>query len=210
MYLIIFGPQASGKGTQAIQIAEYFDIPQISTGEIFRANIAQGTELGKKAKEILAQGNLVPDKITNEIVKNRLEENDCKNGFILDGYPRTRNQAEFLNTLPYKFDAAINLKIPQKEIIKRISNRRVCIDCKENFNLIYKLPKTEDKCDKCGGKLVQRGDDKPEAIEKRLGIYHSQTEPLLKFYKEKGILIDINGEQPIGDVFKEVIEKLSA
>lgn len=210
MKLLIFGPQASGKGTQATQVAKHYGIPHISTGNIFRANISQGTELGIKAKEILAQGNLVPDEITNEVIKNRLTEDDCKEGFILDGYPRNRNQAEFLDALPYNFDAVINLKIPQEEIIKRISNRRVCVDCKENFNLIYKKPKEEGVCDKCGGKLVQREDDQPEAIKKRLEIYHSQTEPLLEFYKEKGIIVDINGEQSIDDVFEEIIEKLSA
>lgn len=210
MKLLIFGPQASGKGTQASKIAQHYNISHISTGNIFRANISQGTELGILAEKLMNKGILVPDDLTNNLIKNRLAENDCKDGFILDGYPRTKNQTEFLDTLQYNFDAAINLKIPKEEIIKRISNRRVCVDCKENFNLIYKQPKEKGSCDKCGGKLVQREDDQPEAIKKRLETYHNQTEPLLGFYKEKGILININGEQPINDVFEEIIEKLSA
>ncbi|NQU97887.1 adenylate kinase [Candidatus Woesearchaeota archaeon] len=205
MRLIIFGPQASGKGTQAIQIVNKLNIPQISTGNIFRENIKNKTELGKQAEQILSQGILMSDEITNKIVEERLSRDDCKNGFILDGYPRTRPQAEFLDNLQYKIDAVINLQISQEEIIKRISARRVCVDCKTNFNLIYIQPKQEGICDKCGGKLVQREDDKPEAIKKRLETYHEKTEPLLKFYEEKEILKNINGEQPMDTVLKEIL-----
>jgi len=210
MRLIIFGPQASGKGTQAEKITEHYGIPHISTGDIFRENIRNGTELGKLAKEILDRGELVPDEITNKIIEERLLRDDCKDGFILDGYPRNRNQAEFLDSLPYKIEAVINLKISEEEIIKRISARRVCVDCEANFNLIYIKPKQEGICDKCGGKLIIRDDDKPEAIKKRLSIYHEQTEPLLKFYEEKRILKNINGEQPMKTVFNDIIKELSA
>ena len=208
MRLLIFGPMASGKGTQAAKIAKHFNIPHISTGDIFRANIVQKTELGKLAVSLINDGILIPDNITNNLVKNRLTEKDCKEGFVLDGYPRTMNQAEFLDELPYEIDAAINFEVSHEEIIKRASNRRVCANCKANFNLVYIPPKEEGKCDKCGGKLVQRDDDKPESIEKRLNIYHNQIGPLTTFYKQKNIWIDINGEQTIEEVFKAALSAL--
>ncbi|MBC8500709.1 MAG: adenylate kinase [Nanoarchaeota archaeon] len=208
MRLIIFGQQASGKGTQAEKITEHYGIPHISTGDIFRENISKGTELGKLAKEILDRGELVPDEITNKIIEERLSRDDCSKGFILDGYPRNRNQAEFLDNLPYQIDAVINLEVSQQELIKRISSRRVCVNCKTNYNLIYIKPKQEGMCNKCGGKLIIRDDDKPEAIKKRLAIYHEQTEPLLKFYEEKGILKNINGEQPMEAVSNDIIKAL--
>lgn len=210
MRLLIFGPQASGKGTQAARVAEHFKIPHISTGDIFRDNMARGTELGKKIQEIMNAGNLISDDITNEIVKIRLAESDCEQGFILDGYPRTRNQAEFLETLPYKIDATINLEVSESEIIKRIGARRICEDCKEGFNTIFIKPKIEDVCDKCSGKLVIRDDDKPEAIKKRLSLYRELTEPLLGFYKEKGLIVNINGDPIMDKVYAEIIQKLSA
>lgn len=208
MNIIIFGPQASGKGTQASQIAKYYDIPHISTGDIFRDNISKGTDLGQKVKTMLNKGTLIPNEVTNEIVKNRLEEDDCRDGFILDGYPRTRNQAEFLDSLPYEIDAVIDLQVSKELIIKRISSRRVCADCKTNYNILYLKPKREDECDKCQGHLVMREDDKPEAIHKRLKQYHEQTEPLLDFYKKKGILKIFNGEKPKEDVFEEIKKAL--
>ncbi len=208
MNILIFGPQASGKGTQAQKIAEHLDIPHISTGDMFRANIREGTELGKIAQELINQGNLVPDEITNKMVEKRLGEDDCKEGFILDGYPRNRTQAEFLDSLPYKMDVALNLEVSREEVINRISSRRVCADCKANYNIIYIKPQEEDKCDKCGGKLVQRDDDKPESIKKRLQIYDEQTKPLLDFYRKKGILLNIDGEKPIEEVFEDIKKKL--
>lgn len=204
MNILIFGPQASGKGTQAIKIAEYLKIPHISTGDMFRANISQGTELGKKAQVLINEGNLVPNDITNKMVENRLTEDDCKTGFILDGYPRNQTQAEFLDNLPYKLDVVINLEVSRDEVIRRISSRRVCIDCKANYNIIYIKPKEEGICDKCHGTLIQRDDDKPESIQKRLKIYDEQTKPLLDFYDNKGILRNINGEKPIETVFETI------
>lgn len=185
MNLIIFGPQASGKGTQAEKIASNYQIIHISTGDIFRNNISKGTELGRIAKEIINKGNLVPDDITNKIVENRLAQKDCDKGFILDGYPRNYHQVEFLDKLHRKITRVINLDVPREELIKRISNRRVCSDCKANYNLIYIKPKKQGLCDECEGTLVQRDDDKPKAIEKRLNIYDNQTKQLLDFYQKK-------------------------
>ncbi|MBC8495340.1 adenylate kinase [archaeon] len=210
MRLLIFGPQASGKGTQAARVAEHFRILHISTGDIFRENISQETELGKLAASYMNDGNLVPNEVTNNLVKNRLEEEDCAKGFILDGYPRTRNQAEFLTELNHKFDAAINLQVSESEIIKRIGARRICENCKTGFNTIFIKPKVEGVCDKCNGKLIIREDDKPEAIKKRLSLYHELTEPLLDFYREKGLIVDINGDPIMDEVYAEIIQKLSA
>jgi len=208
--LIIFGPQASGKGTQAEKIASNYQIIHISTGDIFRNNISKGTELGRIAKEIINKGNLVPDDITNKIVENRLAQKDCDKGFILDGYPRNYHQVEFLDKLHRKITRVINLDVPREELIKRISNRRVCSDCKANYNLIYIKPKKQGLCDECEGTLVQRDDDKPKAIEKRLNIYDNQTKQLLDFYQKKGVLININGDQPIEKVFKDIISSLNS
>ncbi|MBU1202064.1 MAG: adenylate kinase [Nanoarchaeota archaeon] len=210
MNLIIFGPQASGKGTQAEKIASNYQIIHISTGDIFRNNISKGTELGRIAKEIINKGNLVPDDITNKIVENRLAQKDCDKGFILDGYPRNYHQVEFLDKLHRKITRVINLDVPREELIKRISNRRVCSDCKANYNLIYIKPKKQGLCDECEGTLVQRDDDKPKAIEKRLNIYDNQTKQLLDFYQKKGVLININGDQPIEKVFKDIISSLNS
>ena len=208
--MIIFGPQASGKGTQAEKIASNYQIIHISTGDIFRNNISKGTELGRIAKEIINKGNLVPDDITNKIVENRLAQKDCDKGFILDGYPRNYHQVEFLDKLHRKITRVINLDVPREELIKRISNRRVCSDCKANYNLIYIKPKKQGLCDECEGTLVQRDDDKPKAIEKRLNIYDNQTKQLLDFYQKKGVLININGDQPIEKVFKDIISSLNS
>jgi adenylate kinase len=210
MNFIIFGSQASGKGTQANKIAAKYGIPHISTGDIFRESVNEGTELGKKAEKIMKKGILMPDDLTNEIVKERLKKDDCEEGFILDGYPRTKDQAEYLDKLNYKINAVINLEISEEELIKRISSRRVCADCKANYNLLTCPPKKKGLCDKCNGKLVQRDDDKLEAIKKRLLLYHELTEPLLKFYEEKGVVIKINGEQKISKVFDSILKELSA
>lgn len=210
MNLIIFGPQASGKGTQAEKIAEQFKLVHVSTGDIFRENISNETELGKQVKEILNKGEFVPDEITNKIVEDRLSKEDCQKGFILDGFPRNKEQADFLDTIPQKIKFVVNLEVPREELMKRISSRRVCQDCKENYNLLYIKPKEEGICDKCSGKLVHRDDDKPKAIEKRLNKYDEQTKPLLDFYEKKDNLININGDQSIEDVFKEILSKLSS
>lgn len=209
MNLIIFGPQASGKGTQAVRIAKHFGIQHISTGDIFRENISKGTELGKIAAELINKGDFVPDEITNKIVEDRIKKEDCEKGFILDGYPRNKIQAEYLDSLPQKIDVVINLEVSEEEVIRRMSSRRVCVDCKDTYNILFLKPKEEGVCDKCGGKLVMRDDDKPEAIKKRLELYNEKTKPLLKFYEEKGILKIINGAQGIDEVFEDVKKNLS-
>lgn len=209
MNLLIFGPQASGKGTQAKNIAEHLKIPHISTGDIFRENISQGTKLGKMAQEIMNAGNLIPNDITNEIIEERLSRDDCDKGFILDGYPRNKNQTEFLDNLPYPITIAFNLMVSKDIVIKRMSSRRVCSECKAGYNILFIKPKKEGICDKCGGELIIREDDTPEAIKKRLEIYHNQTKPLLGFYKTKGVVIDIDGEPSIDEVFEKITEKLN-
>jgi|FLOH01.1.fsa_nt_gi adenylate kinase len=210
MKLIMYGPPASGKGTQAKKIAAHLKIPAISTGEIFRKNISEETELGKIAAAIINDGNLVPDDITNNMVKNRLQEEDCKEGFVLDGYPRTVNQADFLAELPYKINGVISLEVSEESIITRVSSRRVCMNCKADFNTIYIKPKVEGICDKCEGKLITREDDKPEAVKVRLEAYTNQTAPLLDYYKTKGLLLSINGEQAIEKVFEDIVEILKS
>lgn len=208
MNLIIFGPQASGKGTQAKKIAQRYEMQHISTGDIFRENIRNKTKLGKEVEAVINKGEKVNDDLTNKIVQDRLSRDDCKEGFILDGYPRTYNQAEFLASLPYNIDAVINLQVSDSEVRKRISNRRICTDCGENYNLLFDPPEKEGVCNQDGEKLIQRDDDKPEAINQRLKEYHQDTEPLLDFYNKKDIVINIDGEQPIQEVFNDITEKL--
>ena len=210
MKLIMLGPPGSGKGTQAKELAKHYKIVHISTGEIFRESIKQKTALGKLAASLINDGKFIPDDVTNKLVEERLKQEDCKKGFILDGYPRTYNQAKFFNNLNYQINYVLNIEVSKKELIRRLSARRYCVDCKTNYNLIYIQPKKEGECDKCSGQLAQRKDDEPEAIKKRLVIYHTLTEPLIKFYKEKNLLININGEQKIEKVFSEIIEKLFA
>ena len=202
MNIILFGPQGSGKGTQAGLLVEKYGWKHISPGELFRAEVKKGSEVGKKVKEYIDNGILVPNEINFEIVKNALAENDFKN-FILDGFPRTQDQADYLDTIA-EVDFAIEIHISEAESVKRISARLVCSKCKEGYNTIYIKPKTEGVCDKCGGELKQRADDTPEAVRKRLAIYHEQTAPLKEFYNKKGLFREVNGEQPIPDVFKDV------
>jgi adenylate kinase len=190
MKLIIMGPQGSGKGTYASRLSTIFGMPHISTGQIFRDNIAQGTPLGKEVDKFLKSGVLVPDDITLETVKNRLSEPDCKKGFIFDGFPRTLKQAEGLEKIT-KLDYVINLVVPDWVLIKRLSLRVTCEKCGEIYNLGYLKPKIEGICDKCGGRLIQRDDDKEEAIKKRLREYEEKTKPLIDYYKNKGILLNI-------------------
>jgi len=211
MNILIFGPQASGKGTQAARIAKHFGVPHISTGDIFRDNIKRGTELGKLAASLINDGTLIPDDVTNDLIKNRLEEEDCKDGFILDGYPRTRPQAEFLDTLPQKIDAAISLEVSDEEVQKRITGRRTCKICKKGYNVNIEvlMPKKEGVCDIDGGELFIRDDDKQEAIIKRLATYNKLTAPLLDFYREKGLLKAVNGDPAIDAVFEDTIKILS-
>lgn len=205
MNIIILGPQGSGKGTQAGNIAKKYKLEHISTGDIFREHMKNKTELGKKIEEIMQSGNLVPDKITNQIVKEKLE--NTKKGFILDGYPRNIEQAKFLDKTA-KIDFVIDLELTEEEAINRISSRRICSECGEGFNTIYIKPKIKGICDKCGGKLIQRDDDQPEAIKKRLKIYNEQTTPLKDYYRNEGLLIEIDGTPSIEVVFESIVSEI--
>lgn len=205
--IIVFGPQASGKGTQAEILSQELKVPWISTGEIFRQNIQKQTDLGKLASQYLNKGKLVPDDVTNQLVAKRLKGTDILKGFVFDGYPRNRAQADALEGMT-KIEVALEIWISDKEAIMRISGRRVC-QCGMIYHIKFNPPKKESICDQCGAELIQREDDKEEAIKQRLAIYHQDTEPLLKLYLAKGILIRINGEQPIPKVTREIFQKLS-
>lgn len=212
MHLIIMGAPGSGKGTCAIAIKEYYGIPHISTGDIFRKAIANKTPIGVIAQGYIEEGQLVPDLVTNQIVKERLMEEDCQHGFLLDGFPRNLDQAKalsnMLNELNIKLDAAINLEIEDEVIVERIVNRRICSNCGKGYNLISMKPKKEGICDICGKDLYQRKDDTIETIGERLHVYNTQTKPIVAYYKSLGILVNINSNQSIDDVNKEIIHKL--
>ncbi|MCI5622892.1 MULTISPECIES: adenylate kinase [Anaerostipes] len=214
MKIIMLGAPGAGKGTQAKQIAEAYKIPHISTGDIFRANIKEGTELGKKAQEYMDQGLLVPDELVCDLVVDRIHKDDCAEGFILDGFPRTIPQADALDGAlakeGAKIDYAIDIEVPDENIIKRMSGRRSCKECGAIFHLVYNPPKKENCCDTCGGELVLRDDDKEETVKKRLDVYHEQTAPLIKHYKEAGSLFEIDGTQDIKVVFDEIKSILEA
>lgn len=208
MNLILLGAPGAGKGTQAKLIVEKYGIPQISTGDMLREAVAKGTELGKKAKEYMDRGELVPDEVVIGIVKERLKQPDCEKGFILDGFPRTLKQAEeldkMLEELGKKIDAVINVHVPEEEVVKRIVNRRTCKNCGAVYHLIYNPPKEEGKCDKCGGELYQRDDDKEETVRARYKVYKEQTEPLIEYYSKKGLLYTVDGTKSIEEVFEEI------
>ena len=202
MKIIMLGAPGAGKGTQAKKIADLCKIPHISTGDIFRANIKQGTELGKKAKSYMDAGELVPDELVCDLVVDRIQQDDCTEGFILDGFPRTIPQAEMFTKICSDVKV-VNFEIAIDAVIKRLSTRRVCKSCGENFNILTLPPKVEGKCDKCGGELFQRDDDKEESIMHRMEVYHEQTEPLINFYREKGQITDIDGAIQTNDLLKE-------
>lgn len=210
MRMVILGAPGAGKGTQAILLSEKLKIPQISTGDIFRAKIKNGTELGKKAKEYIDKGLLVPDEVTTGIVKDRLQQPDCRNGFILDGFPRTIPQAEYLDNVLEEMgtalDVVLNIFVPDKDIISRMSGRRTCLGCGATYHTVFNPSKTDGVCDSCGGALVQREDDKEETVLKRLHTYHKQTEPLIEYFNGKGKLVTVTGrhkiEETTSDVFK--------
>ena len=214
MKIIMLGAPGAGKGTQAKQIAGKYSIPHISTGDIFRANIKSGTELGKKAKEYMDQGLLVPDELTCDLVMDRIQQDDCKNGFVLDGFPRTIPQAEALDAaltkIGEKMDYAIDVDVPDENIVSRMSGRRACLDCGATYHIVSLPPKTEGKCDHCGSDLVLRDDDKPETVQKRLTVYHEQTQPLIDYYKNQGILKSVDGTQPMEAVFTAITDILGA
>ena len=214
MKIIMLGAPGAGKGTQAKMIADKFGIPHISTGDIFRANIKNGTELGKKAKEYMDKGQLVPDELTVEILLDRVANDDCKNGYVLDGFPRTIPQADVLDKeltkLGDKVDFAINVDVPDENIVRRMSGRRACLKCGATYHIEHIPPKTEGICDKCGSELVQRDDDKPETVQNRLSVYHEQTQPLIEYYDKKNILKSVDGTKDMQEVFTDIVNILNA
>ncbi|WP_069650756.1 adenylate kinase [Caloranaerobacter ferrireducens] len=214
MRLILLGPPGAGKGTQASGIVKKYNIPHISTGDIFRKNIKEGTELGKKAKEYMDKGLLVPDDIVVAIVKDRLTESDCKDGFLLDGFPRTVAQADALEAelknLNMQLDKVINIEVDKEALIERAVGRRICKECGATFHIKFNPPKQEGICDVCGGQLYQRKDDTVETVTKRIEVYLEQTKPLIDYYKDKGILANIDGMQSIDKVFEDIVKALGS
>lgn len=214
MKIIMLGAPGAGKGTQAKRIAEKYGIPHISTGDIFRANIKNGTELGKKAKTYMDQGALVPDELTCDLVMDRIQQEDCQKGFVLDGFPRTIPQAEALDAALKKIgqtmDYAIDVDVPDENIISRMSGRRACLSCGATYHITFNPTREEGKCDACGSETVLRDDDKPETVQKRLEVYHAQTQPLIDYYKEQNILKTVDGTRPMDEVFEAIIEILGA
>ena len=214
MKIIMLGAPRAGKGTQAKQIADKYSIPHISTGDIFRANIKEGTELGKKAKTFMDQGLLVPDDLVVDLVVDRIKQADCSNGFVLDGFPRTIPQAESLDAalekINEKMDYAIDVDVPDENIVNRMSGRRACINCGATYHVVTIPTKVEGICDRCGNPVVLRDDDQPETVKKRLDVYHEQTQPLIDYYTKQGILKSVDGTQPMGDVFAAIVSVLGA
>ena len=209
MKIIMLGAPGAGKGTQAKKIAAKYDIPHISTGDIFRANIKNGTELGNKAKTYMDQGLLVPDELVVDLVVDRVQQDDCKNGYVLDGFPRTIPQAEALDKALAEFgdkiDYAIDVNVPDENIVKRMGGRRACVGCGATYHLVYAPTKTEGICDVCGKELILRDDDKPETVQKRLNVYHEQTQPLIEYYGKQGILKSVDGTKPMDEVFSAIV-----
>lgn len=212
MKIIMLGAPGAGKGTQAKKIAEVCKIPHISTGDIFRANIKNGTELGAKAKTYMDKGLLVPDELVCDLVVDRIQQDDCKNGFILDGFPRTIPQAEALKAaltaIEEKMEYAIDIDVPDENIINRMAGRRACVGCGATYHVEFNPTKIEGVCDVCGEKLILRDDDKPETVKKRLDVYHEQTQPLIDFYKKEGILVTVDGTQSMDKVFEDILKVL--
>ena len=214
MKVIMLGAPGAGKGTQAKKLAAAYSIPHISTGDIFRANIKEGTELGKKAKAYMDAGQLVPDELVCDLVVDRIQQDDCKNGYLLDGFPRTIPQPEALDAavekLGEKIDYAVNIDVPDDNIINRMSGRRACVGCGATYHIVFNPPKVEDVCDVCGKSLILRDDDKPETVKTRLDVYHAQTQPLIDYYAGRGVLVTVDGTQNMDKVFadiKDILDK---
>lgn len=214
MRLIMLGAPGAGKGTQTANLAKELNIPHISTGDIFRANIKNGTELGKKAKSYMDAGKLVPDELVCDLVADRIAKDDCKEGYILDGFPRTIPQAEALDkavlALGTKIDYAVNIDVPDEAIITRMGGRRACLNCGATYHVQYNPPKKEGVCDTCGHPLVLRDDDKPETVQTRLNVYHEQTQPLIDYYDKKKILVTVDGTQSMDQVFSDILKAVRA
>ena len=214
MKIIMLGAPGAGKGTQAERITEKYNLPHISTGDIFRANIKAGTELGVKAKAYMDKGQLVPDSLTIDLVMDRISQPDCNGGYILDGFPRTIPQAVSLtNALKERggsLDFAINVHVPDENIVSRMSGRRACPGCGSTYHLVFAAPKQDGICDKCGSELVLRDDDKPETVKKRLAVYHNQTQPLIRYYGNQKILRTVDGTKDMEDVFQDITNILGA
>ena len=212
MKIIMLGAPGAGKGTQAKMIADKYLVPHISTGDIFRLNIKNGTALGMEAKTYMDQGQLVPDELTVKILLDRVAQDDCKNGYVLDGFPRTIPQAEVLedalNKLGDQIDYAIDVDVPDENIINRMGGRRACLSCGATYHIKHVPPKKDGICDRCGKELVLRDDDKPETVKKRLDVYHAQTQPLIDFYTKRNILKTVDGTQDMNDVFASIVKIL--
>ena len=210
MRLIMLGAPGAGKGTQAKKVAEALSVPHISTGDIFRANIKNGTELGKKAKEYMDAGGLVPDELVCDLVADRIAEADCANGFILDGFPRTIPQAEMLDEavakLGTKIDYAVNIDVPDEAIVSRMGGRRACVGCGATYHVVFNPPKAPDVCDSCGAKLILRDDDKPETVKTRLKVYHEQTQPLIDYYNAQNLVLTVDGTKDMNEVFADILK----
>ena len=212
MKVIMLGAPGAGKGTQAKMIAEKYGVPHISTGDIFRANIKGGTELGQKAKSYMDKGELVPDELVVDLVVDRVNQDDCTKGYVLDGFPRTIPQAEALDAalekMGQKIDYAIDVDVPDENIVKRMGGRRACVGCGATYHLVYAAPKKDGICDVCGGELILRDDDKPETVKKRLDVYHEQTQPLIDYYTKAGALRTVDGTIDIDEVFAAIVKIL--
>lgn len=208
MKIIMLGAPGAGKGTQAKMIADKYSIPHISTGDIFRANIKNNTELGQKAKTYMDKGLLVPDDLVVDLIMDRFKEPDCANGYVLDGFPRTIPQAEALDNalkaVGERVDFAINVEVPDENIVTRMSGRRACVGCGATYHIVYNPTKTENVCDRCGKELILRDDDKPETVQKRLSVYHEQTQPLIHYYEEKGVMKEVDGTVDMKEVFAAI------
>lgn len=214
MKIIMLGAPGAGKGTQAKKIAAKYAIPHISTGDIFRANIKNNTELGQKAKTYMDKGELVPDELVVDLIMDRFKEADCANGYVLDGFPRTIPQAEALDKAlsanGESVDYAVNVEVPDENIINRMSGRRACVGCGATYHIQFNPTKVEGICDACGEKLILRDDDKPETVKNRLSVYHEQTQPLIDYYTEKNILVEVDGTVDIDEVFAAIVNVLGA
>ena len=212
MKIIMLGAPGAGKGTQADKICAKYNIPHISTGDIFRANIKNNTELGQKAKSYMDKGELVPDELVVDLVVDRIKADDCTNGYVLDGFPRTIPQAEALDAALAanndKVDYAINVEVPDENIINRMSGRRACVACGATYHIVHIPTKVEGVCDKCGAELILRDDDKPETVKNRLNVYHEQTQPLIDYYTAKNVLHEVDGTKAMEDVFSSIVSIL--